>query len=122
MELSALNLIPIMAIGAVRLTTGLLGMKTGHSKSIGNFCADSGMVCVADLRSVLRFNPKYDYHIKNDWTTTLIKDFKGTVRIKIDLVDEGNEIYPAYSASVIGQGVNIKTGEPIEFYTKQTEL
>ena len=91
-------------------------------KLIGKFCADSGMVCVADLRSVLRFNPKYDYHIKNDRTTTLIRNFKGTVRIKIDMANGGNEIYPAYSASVIGQGVNIKTGEPIEFYTSQTEL
>lgn len=91
-------------------------------KLIGKFCADSGMVCVADLRSVLRFNPKYDYHIKKDWTTTLIRNFKGTVRIKIDLANGGNEIYPAYSASVIGQGVNIKTGEPIEFYTRQTGL
>ena len=91
-------------------------------KLIGKFCADSGMVCVADLRSVLRFNPKYDYHIKNDRTTTLIRNFKGTVCIKIDLANGGNEIYPAYSASVIGQGVNIKTGEPIEFYTRQTGL
>lgn len=91
-------------------------------KLIGNFCADSGMVCVADLRSVLRFNPKYDYHIKKDWTATLIRNFKGTVRIKIDLANGGNEIYPAYSASVIGNGVNIKTGEPIEFYTRQTGL
>lgn len=91
-------------------------------KLIGKFCADSGMVCVADLRSVLRFNPKYDYHIKKDWTATLIRNFKGTVRIKIDLANGGNEIYPAYSASVIGNGVNIKTGEPIEFYTRQTGL
>lgn len=91
-------------------------------KLIGKFCADSGMVCVADLRSVLRFNPKYNYHIKNDRTTTLIRNFKGTVRIKIDMANGGNEIYPAYSASVIGQGVNIKTGEPIEFYTRQTGL
>lgn len=91
-------------------------------KLIGKFCADSGMVCVADLRSVLRFNPKYDYHIKKDWTATLIRNFKGTVRIKIDLANGGNEIYPAYSASGIGNGVNIKTGEPIEFYTRQTGL
>lgn len=96
--------------------------ENDYPKLIGKFCADSGMVCVADLRSVLRFNPKYDYHIKNDRTTTLIRNFKGTVRIKIDMTNGGNEIYPAYSASVIGQGVNIKTGEPIEFYTRQTGL
>lgn len=96
--------------------------EDGHSKPIGKFCADSGMVCVADLESVLKFNPKYDYHIKNDWSTTLIRDFKGTVCIRIEQVDGGNEIYPAYSASVMGQGVNSKTGEPIDFYTRQTGL
>ena len=94
--------------------------EEGHSKPIGEFCADSGMVCVADLQSVLKFNPKYDDYIKKDWAATLIKDFKGTVRIKIEQVDGGNEIYPAYSASVVGQGVNTKTGEPIDFYTRQT--
>lgn len=93
-----------------------------YSKPIGKFCADSGMVCVADLASVLKFNPKYDYHIKNDWSTTLIRDFKGTVCIRIEQADGGNEIYPAYSASVIGHGVNRKTGEPMEFYTRQTGL
>lgn len=96
--------------------------EDGRSKPIGNFCADSGMVCVADLASVLKFNPKYDYHIKKDWSATLIRDFKGTVCIRIEQVDGGNEIYPAYSASVIGQGVNRKTGEPMEFYTRQTGL
>lgn len=96
--------------------------EDGRSKPIGKFCADSGMVCVADLASVLKFNPKYDYHIKNDWSTTLIKDFKGTVCIRIEQVDGGNEIYPAYSASVIGRGVNSKTGEPMDFYTKQTGM
>lgn len=96
--------------------------EDGHSKPIGKFCADSGMVCVADLASVLKFNPKYDYYIKNDWSTTLIRDFKGTVCIRIEQVDGGNEIYPAYSASVMGQGVDSKTGEPIDFYTRQTGL
>lgn len=96
--------------------------EDGHSKPIGKFCADSGMVCVADLASILKFNPKYDYHIKKDWSTTLIKDFKGTVCIRIEQVDGGNEIYPAYRASVMGQGVNSKTGEPMDFYTRQTGL
>ena len=96
--------------------------EDGHSEPIGKFCADSGMVCVADLASVLKFNPKYDYHIKKDWSTTLIRDFKGTVCIRIEHVDGGNEIYPAYSASVTGYGVNSKTGEPMDFYTRQTGL
>lgn len=86
---------------------------------LGNFCADSGMVCVADLNSVLEFNPNFDYHKTKDWTTTLIKDFKGTVSIKIT---KNKEEWPAYIISVVGHGVNIKTGEPIDFYTEQTGL
>lgn len=93
--------------------------KDGHSKPIGKFCADSGMVCVADLNSVLKFNPNFDYHKTKDWTTTLIKDFKGTVSIKIT---KNKEEWPAYIVSVVGHGVNTKTGEPIDFYTKQTGL
>ena len=93
--------------------------KDGHSKPIGKFCADSGMVCVADLNSVLKFNPNFDYHKTKDWTTTLIKDFKGTVSIKIT---KNKEEWPAYIVSVVGHGVNTKTGEPIDFYTEQTGL
>ena len=86
---------------------------------LGNFCADSGMVCVADLNSVLKFNPNFDYHKTKDWTTTLIKNFKGTVSIKIT---KNKEEWPAYIVSVVGHGVNTKTGEPIDFYTEQTRL
>lgn len=82
---------------------------------LGNFCADSGMVCVADLNSVLKFNPNFDYHKTKDWTTTLIKNFKGTVSIKIT---KNKEEWPAYIVSVVGHGVNTKTGEPIDFYTE----
>ena len=96
--------------------------EDGHSKPIGEFCADSGMVCVADLKSVLKFNPKYNDPVEYPHCVTLIKNFKGTVRIKIEEIGDGNEIYPAYKASVMGQGINTETGEPIEFYTEQTGL
>nr|DAL66756.1 MAG TPA: Protein of unknown function (DUF4241) [Bacteriophage sp.] len=96
--------------------------EDGHSKPIGEFCADSGMVCVADLKSVLKFNPKYNDHIEYPYCVTLVRNFKGTVRIKIEEIGDGNEIYPAYKAGVMGQGINTETGEPIEFYTEQTGL
>lgn len=86
---------------------------------LGEFCADAGMVCVADLVSVLKFNPKYNDHLEKPWCATWIKNFKGTVRIAID---ENKERWPAYIVHVVGYGVNKGTGEPIEFDTVQTGL
>lgn len=93
--------------------------ENGDPKILGKFCADGGIVCVADLNSVLKYNPDFDYHKTKDWTTTLIKDFKGTVSIKIT---KNKEEWPAYIVSVVGHGVNTKTGEPIDFYTGKTGL
>lgn len=86
---------------------------------LGGFCADAGMVCVADLVSVLKFNPKYNDHLEKPWCATWIKNFKGTVRIAID---ENKERWPAYIVHVVGHGVNKETGETIEFDTVQTGL
>ena len=86
---------------------------------LGEFCADAGMVCVADLVSVLKFNPKYNDHLEKPWCATWIKNFKGTVRIAID---ENKERWPAYIVHVVGHGVNKKTGETIEFDTVQSWL
>lgn len=86
---------------------------------LGGFCADAGMVCVADLVSVLKFNPKYNDHLEKPWCATWIKNFKGVVRIAID---ENKERWPAYIVHVVGHGVNKETGEMIEFDTVQTGL
>lgn len=86
---------------------------------LGGFCADAGMVCVADLVSVLKFNPKYNDHLEKPWCATWIKNFKGVVRIAID---ENKERWPAYIVHVVGHGVNKETGETIEFDTVQTGL
>ena len=91
----------------------------GTKIKLGEFCADSGMVCVVDLNSVLKFNPKYSDHIKKTWYATLIRNFKGTVRIAID---KNEEWWPAYIVHVVGHGVNKETGAPIEFDTTQTGL
>ena len=86
---------------------------------LGEFCADAGMVCVADLVSVLKFNPKYNDHLEKPWCATWIKNFKGVVRIAID---ENKERWPAYIVHVVGHGVNKETGETIEYDTVQTGL
>lgn len=62
---------------------------------IGEFCADAGMVAVFLLDEVLRYNPSYNDHIEKPWTTTLIRDFHGTVELhckndKVTVVGKGN--------------------------------
>lgn len=62
-------------------------INTNSSEIIGEFCADSGMVCVALLSEVLKYNPEFDYHINNKWTCTTIEDFDGDISIRPD--DDG---------------------------------
>ena len=99
---------------------------------LGEFCADAGMVAVLSLDEILQYNPKFDYHTTKPWTTTLIRDFKGSVHfvVKEDkwTLDKntsygkaGDEITDYY-VEVIGHGVNKKTGKPINFIGKQTGL
>lgn len=62
---------------------------------LGEFCADSGMVAVFLLEEVLKYHPGFDYHLERPWTTTLIKDFHGTVELvmkddEVQVVGKGN--------------------------------
>lgn len=85
---------------------------------IGNFCADGGLVGVFLLNEVLKYNPEFDYHLKRPWTTTLIRDFEGTVQFIVSQAETEDD----FSVSVIGQGVNKKNGKPLNFFTTQTGL
>lgn len=73
-------------------------------KVLGRFCADAGLVSVFLLSEVLKYNPKFDYHLTKDWTTTWIKDFDGDVEIKL---------YKRFGVRVIGKG-------NVNFFTSQT--
>lgn len=79
-------------------------------KEIGKFCADAGMVGVFLLNEVLKYNPDFDYHINRKWTTTLIKDFHGTVELHCDEDRNGDK-----EVTVVGKG-------NINFIGKQTGL
>lgn len=68
-------------------------------KEIGKFCADAGMVGVFLLDEVLKYNPDFDYHINRKWTTTLIKDFHGTVELHCDEDRNGDK-----EVTVVGKG------------------
>lgn len=76
------------------------------NKKLGEFCADAGMVGVFLLDEVLKYNPNFDYHINRPWTTTLIKNFDGDIKI------ERNE----------ENGVWVEGTGNINFYTVQTGL
>jgi len=91
-------------------------------EAIGSFCADAGMVAVFSLEEVLKYNPDFDYHISKPWTTTWIKNFKGTVQF---IVNQEISIYEGkenYDVIVEGHGINKITGNPIHFLGKQTGL
>lgn len=107
--------------------------NTDTNEILGHFCADAGLVSVFLLDEVLKYNPSFDYHLDRDWTTTLIKDFKGTVQIIIEEYEyEYEDDYEGhwkkgdkgidYSVHVVGHGINKKTGQPINFRTEQTGL
>lgn len=106
--------------------------NTDTKESIGEFCADAGLVSVFLLDEVLRYNPDFNYHKERAWTTTLIHDFKGTVQFVVEreegVYDEDTEYHKKgekwedYSVHVVGHGVNKRTGEPINFRSTQTGL
>jgi hypothetical protein len=62
-------------------------INTDDKMKIGKFCADAGMVAVFNLSDVLKYNPDFNYHISRQWTTALIKDFKGEINIEFNEAD-----------------------------------
>lgn len=111
---------------------GCTTFNTDTKEVIGNFCADAGLVSVFLLDEVLQYDPSFDYHINRTWTTTLIKDFKGTVQFVVVYEDghykdetkyhKKGEHWEDYSVEVVGHGINRITGKPINFVGRQTGL
>ena len=90
-----------------------------RKKPIGRFCADAGLVSVLSLEEVLKYNP--EYKVEDDsWSATVIRDFKGTVQFVVNKSE--NATYEYFQVEIIGKGVNKKTGENINFISKQTGL
>lgn len=78
---------------------------------IGEFCADSGMVCVAALKDVLKINPEFENWAKeHSWCATIIRNYTGHVAIVEKEVDG--------KACVIVEGI----GPELIFTTAQTGL
>lgn len=90
--------------------------EKGTNKELGKFCADAGLVSVFLLEEVLKYNPDFDYHINNPWTTTLIKDFDGDIEIDVvnyEYEDRHGNNKEDEEVRVIGKG-------NINFWTSQT--
>lgn len=90
-------------------------------KPFGEFCADSGQVCVTVLGSYAR--KKIEEWLKGrEWCGTIIDGFKGKVEY-VEVVE-----YSAYegewaeSRSLRVRGTGIKDGKPYGFLTSQTSL
>ena len=86
--------------------------KTNKAKfleenTLGEFCADAGMVCVVYLDEVLKVNPEFEEWAKtHSWCVTIIENFDGDITYE---VDENTE------AHIVGKG-------NINFYTSQSGL
>lgn len=101
-------------------------------ETLGEFCADSGLVCVADLNQVLSYNPDFREWVEtHSWCATIIEGFKGTVQFVIrqfELSDkeiermaildpdfEVEEDNMAYEVDVIGKGTYLNGKETCNF-------
>jgi hypothetical protein len=86
-------------------------------ESIGRFCADAGLVSVFALEEVLKYNPEYKVE-EDSYSATVIRDFKGTVQFVVK--KHKSTTYEDFYVEVVGKGINKKTGESINFVSKQT--
>ena len=95
-------------------------------EKMGRFCADAGMVTVALLEDIKKYNPSFEeeYLIKRNHCAAVIKDFKGTIKfvVKRELFEYKGEQHEDFCLEIVGEGINTKTNNPINFTTKQTGL
>lgn len=94
-------------------------------ESIGNFCADGGMVGVFLLDEVLTYNPDFDFHINKPHTTTLIKNFTGEIWIEKrhnEGVYESTTKYHKAGDKWENDSIHVLGSGSINFITKQTGL
>lgn len=57
--------------------------NSNTNETIGEFCADAGMVGVFILDEVLAYNPDFKEYLDKKWTTTVIENFTGDVWFEV---------------------------------------
>ncbi len=92
-------------------------------ENIGHFCADGGHVSVTYVSETEKYNSEWNQMNSNAYA--VIKDFKGRIKFEItgdkwlwEDKDTGiNEERLCSKLTIIGEGINSKTGETLDFYT-----
>lgn len=83
--------------------------EEGTNKKLGEFCADSGNVCVVPLKQVLDYNPEFADTLKDTpHIATVLEHFTGDITYKIEPINDND-----YKVYLVGNG-------SINFRTEQT--
>lgn len=108
----------------------------GHEEEIGGFCADAGLVIVADMAEVLAYNPDFPkWAEEHKWCATILKGFEGTVQFVVEETEPDEEedeesgchhtFFDSYEVKVVGRGTYLdKDGnrKKCNFVGRQTGL
>lgn len=77
---------------------------------LGEFCADSGMVCIVPLKDAIRLNSGYDKIKDKEWTRTIIHNFTG--HVYLDFKTYGDDGAKYEYVEVVGKGnVNFRSNQ-----------
>ena len=84
----------------------VFSIRDNKEQPVSHFTSDSGVVCVALLDEVLKYNPNFNATLNNPWIATYIPAFNGTIKIinvtgksglDADIRIYGTGSYPFYS-------------------------
>lgn len=91
-----------------------------HSKPFGKFCADSGMVCVTNIKNCSQRKEIEDWVKEHNWCATIINNFKGKVKyiVKTCYYPYSKQWSCDDSLRIRGEGT--KDGKEFCFTTLQT--
>lgn len=88
----------------------------GTGLSTGEFCADAGLVVVADYNEVLAVNPSFAQWVEeHSWCATIIRDFEGTLTYEVMEApyEYEGEMHEDYELQLVFDGKNAMTSEPM---------
>ena len=105
----------------------------GEPVPVGQFCADAGLVCVADLDALSECVPeKVEEVTGKDWIATVIRDFEGVGRFVVEEYPymliaprDGRQDYSLcyeYDLCVVLDGTDCSTGRRVRYESRQTGL
>lgn len=98
------------------------------AEKLGEFCADSGTVCVVGLDHVRLESPKFmEWLGAHLWCGTVIRGFKGKVKFITKTTphsfkDKNGEVHEYKDIELHVRGEGTVAGKKIEFESKQTSL